>query len=165
MITQEYLKSVIDYNLFTGELTLKIDSGKKKSGMRAEHKDAYGYMITTLPGKRGRFGGGQYRSHRIAYLYVLGCWPDEEVDHINGNRSDNSWINLRPVTSKQNSRNSSLTKLNTSGFAGVGYHKKRKQWRARIASRHLGWFKTKEEAISARMADPEFKTFTKRHGT
>lgn len=164
MITQDYLKSVVDYNPLTGVFTLKVDSGKKKAGERAEHRDVFGYMITTLPGKRGKFGGGQKRSHRLAFLYMLGEWPEEEVDHINGDRSDNRWINLRPVTSSENGRNSSVSSRNTSGVVGVSYHKKRKQWRARIAQRHLGWFSTKEEAIAARQNDPEFKTFTERHG-
>lgn len=164
MMTQEYLKSVLDYNVITGEFILKVDSQKKKVGERAECKCAHGYMITNMPGNKGRKGMGTFRSHRLAFLYVLGYWPVDEVDHINGDRSDNRWINLRPVNSSENKRNMKLRSDNQSGCVGVGYHKKRKQWRARIYKRHLGWFKSKEEAIAAREASPEFKTFSSRHG-
>ncbi len=159
-LTREELKRMVSYDLISGRFTLLVDSQKKKKGAFADTiNKPHGYRVLTLKGH------GQCRAHRAAFLYVLGVWPKQEVDHINGDRADNSWINLRPVSPNQNRRNTALRSDNESGVVGVGYHKKRKQWRARIAKRHLGWFKTKEEAIAARMADPEISTFTARHGT
>lgn len=165
MITQEYLKSVVDYCPDTGAFTLKVNSQKTAAGGSPEHKNFYGYRIISLPGNKGSKGFGQHPSHRMAYLYMTGTLPEGEVDHINGIRDDNRWANLRNVTSSENKRNCARRSDNTSGCVGVSFHKKRNQWRARIGARHLGWFKTKEEATSARMGDSEYKTFSERHGT
>lgn len=158
-ITQHELKRLVSFDLLTGRFTLKVKSQKRGIGDFADAVNKpHGYSILTLPGY------GQVRAHRAAFLYVLGSWPEEEVDHINGIRDDNRWINLRPASPKVNRRNTGLRKDNQSGEVGVGFHRKRNQWRARISKRHLGWFKTKQEAIDARNSDPEIITFTERHG-
>ena len=158
-LTQEILKSLVYYGALTGRFILKVDSQKKKKGDYADGiNKPHGYRVLTLPGY------GQIRAHRAAFLYMLGDWPCQEVDHINGIRGDNRWINLRPVTPSENRRNTRIRSDNISGVVGVGFHNKRNQWRARIGKRHLGWFKTFEEAVAARQSDPEFETFTERHG-
>lgn len=88
-----------------------------------------------------------YKAHRLAWLYVHGCWPTE-IDHINGNRSDNRIANLREVTHTQNMQNRPKLPTNTSGFKGVNRNGSR--WIARIMVNkkrvHLGRFDTLEEA-------------------
>jgi len=82
-------------------------------------------------------------------------FPDrKETDHINRDIFDNRRSNLRECTSSQNSMNKGISKSNSSGITGVSWHKATQKWRAWImVSRkmnHLGVFKTKEEAVSAR---------------
>lgn len=76
------------------------------------------------------------------------------VDHINRNPLDNRRSNLRICTQKQNARNLGIRSDNTSGYKGVRYHPQW-GWQAYIANKgkqiHVGWYKTKEEAVKARM--------------
>lgn len=97
--------------------------------------------------------GKQKRKTAYYARLVLGIVRREEwVDHINRNTLDNRKANLRVCTAKENSRNRSLPKTNTTGAKGV-----RKitdnSYRALIKvnqkSIHLGMFKTKEEASEA----------------
>jgi hypothetical protein len=80
-------------------------------------------------------------------------WPEGEIDHINGNRQDNRIENLRDVPRSLNQRNSKLQNNNRSGVSGVFWRANR--WEARIylvsgQRKHLGRFKTFEEAVAVR---------------
>lgn len=78
---------------------------------------------------------------------------DIQVDHINRDKLDNRKSNLRLVTNHQNCFNKNVKSDNTSGYSGVNWDKRYQKWRARIKNGreiHLGYFKTKEEAIAAR---------------
>jgi hypothetical protein len=63
---------------------------------------------------------------------VTGEWPKPEIDHINIDRPDTRWGNLRVASSSQNHANTPTPAANVSGFKGVGWHKGRRKWRARI---------------------------------
>jgi len=91
--------------------------------------------------------------HRLVMALSNGRWPPHEVDHINGKKDDNRFINLREATIPQNRRNSKIRSTNTHGTPGVTFHPKRepKPWMARIADEYLGSFATKEEAIEVRL--------------
>jgi hypothetical protein len=95
-----------------------------------------------------------YRAHRLAWLYVYGEWPSDEIDHINGDGSDNRIVNLRIATPSGNSMNRGLRVDNTSGHKGISWNKKSSQWLAHIGYRgkimHLGLFNTIEEAKTVR---------------
>lgn len=73
-----------------------------------------------------------YMAHRLAFLYMTGGFPIEEIDHINGLRNDNRWINIREATRLENCQNTPIQKNNTSGFTGVVWDKKNKNWMSRI---------------------------------
>lgn len=118
---------------------------------------------------------GEYHSaHRLAWLIMTGevvPYPDFEIDHINGDRADNRWVNLRKVTKSENQRNSGQRVNNTSGIHGVNWKPKRTvtdpsagRWVARIwnGPRHvyLGAFKTLHEASIARKAAERVLGFT-----
>src|SRR5690349_3748218 len=66
-----------------------------------------------------RFKDKQYFAHRLAWLWMTGEWPAEQMDHIDGNSLNNRWSNLRAATSHQNCRNAKLPRTNTTGFKGV----------------------------------------------
>jgi hypothetical protein len=90
--------------------------------------------------------------HRAAWLYVHGKWPNGQIDHINGDRSDNRISNLRDVSHSVNQQNVHRPRRdNASGFLGVTRQKN--LWTSQVTvsgkTLHLGLFKTPEEAASA----------------
>lgn len=91
--------------------------------------------------------GKNYLLHRIAFFLYHGYIP-EQIDHINGNRSDNRKCNLRQANFAQNAQNRRLTTNNKTGYKGVSKSKNR--YRATISYnkkfKHLGYFDTIEEA-------------------
>lgn len=104
-----------------------------------------GYQRFTLLNK-------SYQSHILAWLYMTGEMPSDEVDHINHIRSDNRWENLRIVDRTDNSKNLSKRTNNTSGFTGVSYSNQRNKWIAQISvngkNKNLGRFSSFDEAVS-----------------
>ena len=93
-----------------------------------------------------------YKLHRVAWLIYYGEDPqDLEIDHINRDKSDNRVSNLRLVDRSTNCFNTGISKVNTSGTKGVSYCKRDKLWIAKIRRKCIGYFRTKEEAITARI--------------
>ena len=60
-----------------------------------------------------------YTAHRLAWLHMTGAWPEAEIDHCNGDRTDNRWSNLRPAVRGENCRNKRKQYNTTSCFKGV----------------------------------------------
>ena len=99
-----------------------------------------------------KYLGQQYWFHRVVALHPK--YP-ECVDHINRNRLDNRIKNLRVCLKKDNPKNVSKAKNNTSGYTGVFYHKHNNRWMARYGKKpvvYLGCYKTIKEALAARNA-------------
>lgn len=94
-----------------------------------------------------------HRAHRLAYLYMTGEWPALDIDHINRDRSDNRWANLRLATPTENSGNQDLRTNNRTGLKGVYWDKSRNKWHAQIRidgrKTNLGRFDTAAEAAAA----------------
>tara|TARA_B100001057_G_scaffold162519_2_gene163172 strand:- start:527 stop:1012 length:486 start_codon:yes stop_codon:yes gene_type:complete len=160
-MTQEYLKSLLDYNPETGKLIWKVTRGSIKSGSEAGSTNCLGYRLIGIDGKR-------YLGHRLAWLWYYGRWPENEIDHINHNPNDNRIKNLRELSHKQNMKNQSLYRNNTSGHAGVHWIRRDKRWLAQIQVNgkkiNLGYFKEKEDAVKARKeAEAKYK-FHQNHG-
>lgn len=92
---------------------------------------------------------------RLVYMHrlILNARPDQLVDHINGDPLDNRRENLRLATPQQNGQNKRLSPLSTTGLKGVGWHKDRHKYHARIQLEgfrfHLGFFTDAEEAALA----------------
>ena len=109
-----------------------------------------------------------HRAHRVIYCLVEGEWPKGHIDHINGDRSDNRWENLRLVSRIENQRNSKRYKSNTSGVMGVCWYKREKRWVARIGTgkkpKVLGYFTEFEDAVAARKAAEIEYGYHKNHG-
>ena len=92
-----------------------------------------------------------YYAHRVIWLIVTGEWPDR-IDHINGDRSDNRFKNLRSVNSSDNSKNQKKSAKNTTGIMGL--YRQSKKWRVRIKANgkfiSLGYFDNYFEACCVR---------------
>lgn len=102
-------------------------------------------------------GGRVYLAHRLIWAYVTGVWPTTLIDHINGNRDDNRWDNLREATPSENKANSKLMRTNTSGLKGAFFRKDIGRWVATIGKhrtrRHIGFYDSAEEAHAAYAAE------------
>lgn len=121
---------------------------------------ANGYVHTRVLGR-------SYKLHRLAWIMSHGEWPDE-VDHINGVRSDNRLINLRNVSRLENMKNKRPYKANSSGVTGISWHKTTQKWIAKIRVNrkdyHIGIF---DEIADAALARKQFEAtfgFHKNHG-
>lgn len=94
-----------------------------------------------------------YRAHRLAFLYMLGRFPVSDVDHVNRDKADNAWANLREATVSQNMANIDVKPSNTSGYIGVTWDAARGKWRAQIRfngrKKNLGRFAEPIEAARA----------------
>lgn len=151
--SQAELLSLLQYCPETGDLTWlpRSDPRFRHAGKPAiNHLQEKGYLV-------GRINGSGVKAHRIIWKMVTGVDP-EVIDHINGDRSDNRWVNLRSVSPVENARNLGLSKNNTSGHNGVYWFPRYQKWMASIRingkRKNLGYFATKAEAIAARtMAD------------
>lgn len=139
------LRAALDYNPNTGEFFTK--PRKVGSVHRFGRHGEYPAVVITLRPRNGTHA--KFYAHRLAYLWMTGDWPDHEIDHWNGDSTDNRWANLRPATRSQNVRNIGASNRNTSGLIGAFYDKAIKRWRSYIAGRYLGIFDTKEQAHEA----------------
>ena len=162
MITQSELKELLSYNPETGVFTRVKNSGRAKVGDVAGCKDSSnGYIAICVQNKR-------YRAHRLAWLYVSGKFPKDQIDHINHDRADNRFANLREASNQENHKNTSIQKNNTSGVAGVNWHKASGKWKARIKVSqediHLGLFIDIIEAAKARKSAEVKYGFHENHG-
>lgn len=145
--TQEIIKKYLDYNPDTGIFTWKEARGNRgvKPNRIAGCKDQ-GYVDIRLLQQN-------YRAHRLAWVYMTGNPAPEYVDHINRNRSDNRWENLRAATACESARNVRMSPRNTVGLKGVTKKKNRNKYVAQIKYKrkriYLGTFNTPEEAHAA----------------
>lgn len=160
-LSAEMLRAVIRYSPDSGEFIWLTPPGKRlKPGDIACSRNGAGYIQIGLCGFR-------YYGHRLAYLYMMGSWPPVEIDHINGDRSDNRWANLRSVDRASNAKNVRRHKDNKSGVKGVSWSAERHLWVAQICIRgcqtHLGRFGLKQDAETAyrKAADIHFGEFAR----
>jgi len=91
----------------------------------------------------------KYSVHRIAFRLMTGRWP-AIVDHINRNKTDNRWCNLREASASENSWNRSIPKTNKSKVAGVCWDKNNKRWKVSMSRKHLGVYTDWFEAVCKR---------------
>lgn len=125
LLTQKLLKSILKYDPESGLFIWIVRSnGRVPPNTYAGYQDDTGYIRIGIYGE-------YYRAHRLAFLYMTGFFPTEDVDHANGDRKDNRWINLRKATRLENVRNVGVRSDNKSGYAGVGWNKQSGKWQAR----------------------------------
>jgi hypothetical protein len=155
MITQEILKNAVEYNPETGIFIKKPIEALTKSNKMWNGQ--YAGKVTGSIRKDGYFriciNGKRYLAHRLAWLYVYGAMPVKELDHKDGDRSNNKISNLRESTSSQNGHNVTKRKTNTSGYKGVVWYPVTRKWGASIWYENkkysLGYFYKIEDAAKA----------------
>ena len=153
LVSVERLRQVLSYDPETGVVSWKKNgrpAGGRKTGPN-------GYL-------RVRVDGVLIRQHRAAWMIQTGEVPIGDIDHINGDGSDNRWSNLRLCSRSENKQNQGVSKRSTSGVTGVSYYSRHGRWQAQIQinyrQKHLGYFATKEEASEAyRKAKAALHTF------
>jgi hypothetical protein len=146
MLTQEQLKSILHYNSETGVFTWIKSARGGWDGKVAGCISGTGYISIKILGNR-------FQSHRLAWLYIYGALPEGMLDHIDGNRTNNVFSNLRLASGSQNNANSKRQNSNTSGYKGVCWHVVCNKWVAQIKKdgkqRYLGSFDCPKEAHEA----------------
>jgi len=160
-LTQEYLKECLHYDPETGIFTwlTRPESHFKTIG---SYKAWNTYHSNKIAGSRCAKRGYPsilidyklYYSHRLAFLYVDGYIPENHVDHMDKNKLNNQWKNLREVSMQCNLQNCNLSSANTSGVTGVYWESARKKWVAQITisikNFILGRFVRFEDAVMRR---------------
>lgn len=120
---------------------------KKYSGREAGSPNGHGYL-------RINIGAARFLSHRVIWAMMFGHWPADEIDHINGSRSDNKISNLREADRSQNGHNKGAPKSNVSGRKGVSWHKHGRKWQVKLGVNgqqyYLGLFSDFDQAVEVR---------------
>ncbi len=141
------LRKRVIYEPDTGIFVRAIGSSRMKAGDVAGCINARGYVEFNVMGRL-------HKAHRLAWLYVYGEWPDGDIDHLDGNKSNNRIANLRVVSNRANSENRrSANRNNQTGLLGVRLHKSSGKYEARIRVNgklsYLGLHSTPEAAHAA----------------
>lgn len=143
-LTADRVRHLVNYEPKTGLFTWNAKRRRCTPGAKAGCRMKNGYIII-------RLDNVLYLAHRLAWLYMTGAWPAHQIDHVNGDRADNRFCNLREATNIENAHNRNKRRNNKSGYTGVRAENKR--WLAEIKVNYkpirLGLFDTPEEASRA----------------
>jgi hypothetical protein len=143
-LTQERLKELFNYDPETGVFTRRVRVGRWAVGSVAGYRATDGYVNLKI-------GQRMYKAHRLAWLYVHGVWPTNQIDHKDTLRENNSVGNLRVATNQQNGANSKKP-TGSAGLPGARLRSSGK-FESRIMfngiSQYIGLFDTAQEAHSA----------------
>ena len=138
ILTQARLKELLHYCPESGLFTWLMSKGQRGlKGKIAGSCRVDGYLAIQIDGIK-------HLSHRLAFLYMEGCLPKNQVDHENHTRADNRWCNLRHATNSINQKNTSKQRNNSSGVTGVSWQNATSKWAAYISidgkRKHLGLY-------------------------
>lgn len=148
IIDTDTLRRVLDYDTETGLFRWRETSkfSERKPGDIAGHTCAtWGYVLIGIARR-------SYRAHRLAWQYVHGAPPTDEIDHIDGDRTHNAIRNLREATKSLNQQNLKRARSNNlSGMLGVSNNGRRFNARIKVDGKVLrsAQFDTPEEAHAA----------------
>lgn len=169
MLTYEEANTLLHYDPSTGLLTwrARAGSGMQQAGSIAgsiskQPRARTAYRVTCVNSRN-------YHNHRLCWLLHYGMWPVGKIDHKDHDGLNNKIENLRDATSQQNSRNSWLYAVNTSGYPGVRWVRRDRRWEAQIGigcgkKKYLGSFVRIEDAVAARKAAEARYEYHENHG-
>ncbi|MBC3948337.1 HNH endonuclease [Pseudomonas folii] len=143
MVTAETVKEALRYSPVVGVFEWR------KAGRRVRVGGLAGAVVKSTGYVRIVLAGKPYPAHRLAWLYMTGEWPAQDIDHIDGDRSNNAWNNLREANANTNGWNKKVLKTNKAGIKGLTQHKETGRWQARFEANSVVWsamFATKSEA-------------------
>ena len=147
-LTQERLKEIVSFDQDTGIFTRKLKAKGAVVGSVVGYQKSNGYIAISI-------GLKKYYAHRLAWLYVYGKLPKNDIDHIDGNRKNNKIKNLRDVSRTENLQNLKKAKTHnkSTGLLGAYFHKQIGKFTSRIKVNkkniYLGLFDTAEQAQQA----------------
>lgn len=148
-LTAQRLRELLHYDPETGAFTWLVDrQGHAKAGDVAGCRRSDGYI-------RMKVDQHGVWAHRLAWFWVHGDWPEQVIDHINGDPSDNRIANLRDVPAATNSQNvkEGRKRKGRGTLLGAHWSVTWNRWKSSInvggKLRHIGWFGTEVEAHNA----------------
>lgn len=149
-LTHARLCEVLDINPILGSATWKIRlSTRTRAGSNAGTLHSFGYQNIRIDGRI-------YKRHRLIWFFVNKQWPPDQIDHINGDRSDDRIDNLRESNHLYNCWNKSPNSCGKYNRRGITWSKDKKKWRVRISVNNkkiwIGYFQDFDSANEARVA-------------
>lgn len=148
-LTAEKLRTLLHYEPTTGAFTRLKGRGGNAAGSPVGAIGGYGYLRIGVDRK-------DYDAHRLAWLYMTGKFPEKMIDHINGNRADSRWCNLREADRSLNNQNLRHCKKSNLSSGLLGVSRNRNKWKAEIycakKKYHIGVFDTPQLAHEAYLA-------------
>ena len=148
--TAERLRELFDYAPETGLLIRRIRTANRTNpGDVVGAPSGNGYLKVTIDGDKGHY------VHRVIWCHVTGAWPNHNIDHIDGDQSNNRFENLRDVKQRANVENIQRAKKhNKIGILGVRFTKNRYEARITVDREqiYIGRFDSAQEAHEAYVA-------------
>lgn len=151
-LTHERVRALFDYDPCSGALTYVSTWVHGRSGKTLRPAGAAVGTVNLRGYLRVGIDGTTYLCHRLIWLWVSGEWPKYTIDHIDGVRNNNAWVNLRDVPHAVNTQNiRKAQKRNKCGVLGVRWYKG--CWRVQMSvggiTRHIGSYTDLAEAGTA----------------
>lgn len=158
--TPELLRKLLRYEPDTGKLFwlprdrefFKSDGSFRSWNSQFANRVAF-TAIDRDGYNRGAVLQRAYYAHRVIWAMQAGAWPKEQIDHVDQNKLNNKWCNLREASISQNGANKASKPNSSSRYLGVSWNKQTKKWLAQIVKNgervRLGLFVNEKDAAIA----------------
>lgn len=145
-VSQERLKELFHYDPETGVFRRLVNVANVKAGTTAGSLRDTGYIAISVDNRL-------YRAHVLAWLWMTGELPAKFIDHIDADKANNRWSNLRAATKSQNGANRPAQANSKSKLKGAYFYPANGRWQSTIQrdgkTIYLGYFDTAEQAHAA----------------